>query len=467
MQRTVDSTLQDSDTTAEVVGRRISTAGQTGFDSDVKSKSMLRAGRTVAFAVLCIVSVFVLSLNVSILRPKSKAVLHAKALMAVSRPSIASNAHKVNFNSNYGFENNFFNISSAPERLVSSLRGIIGGPECETDRQALVTACCHSLTCGGFSDRIKGLATLLVVAKLTKRRLCFAKDFFIAARKHICPASEGIHAIITYDDVKILRAVSEGQALKEPGELKRLNDLQKNIRFVSTAFQLPQYQELGSSEKHSFAPSHHRIGMIALAISRVVNTEMIAAQNVIESALVLRMRGTKMVSLHTRCGGSPFTVGQGVRIDKTTGADNSFQLELPQLLLLAARALPRNLLCQNGLYIASDSTHFRAEMQIALPKGVSGISCCSASYHIDQVRPSEPDAAIQQHLVDIQAFARSEQIFGTGGGFATSGRNGRHWEPVPMVRMQNVRGATSSDAKDFMQKIVTAMNCTLHKRQDK
>jgi hypothetical protein len=354
---------------------------------------------------------------------------------------------------------NFYDLASAPQSILRVLQETIArGGDCDpADRRLLVTTCCHT-SCGGFADRVRGLPMLLLVAKLARRPLCLSRDYFLAAPEPRCDPREGKFSFITWKDLRLLKAAALGSKPKQGEDASRFGDLLHRVRFVTSNFKLPQLAELGLHNSSDYLVDGRRLGVLALAYSRSINQEMITSGDAVVNIAALNVRTKKFVSLHVRCGGSSFTVGRGIRIDRTTDADDEFNFLYPELLLSAARATPRNIVCQKALYIASDSTRFRAELQLVLPKGVTSFACCSTSHHIDKQGGRNADS-VQQHLIDIQAFALSEKIFATGGGFAITGAFAGSWDhSVPSLSLS--RTAQVDEVKGFMQEILKVMNCS-------
>jgi hypothetical protein len=192
---------------------------------------------------------------------------------------------------------------------------------------------------------------------------------------------------------------------------------------------------------------------------------MKAAQNLILSGTNLS-RTTEdalgeHVSLHVRCGGGSFSTAEGVRVKCLTWNDGH-KSTIPDLLLQAVRAVPRDTICRRKLYLASDSARFRSALAISMPPGVVTVTCCSPPLHIDYVR-SSLDA--NQHLVDIAALAMSRRVFATKGGYGELGAVSGDWQGVPIRAWDesDVSNTTTQGFK-YIQDLLAELECWRSKR---
>jgi hypothetical protein len=90
-----------------------------------------------------------------------------------------------------------------------------------------------------------------------------------------------------------------------------------------------------------------------------------------------------------------------------------------------------------------------------LPKGVAGLSCCTAPQHIDQGHGASINI---QHLIDISAFALADVVFRMEGGYAAVGQVARRWQQVPSRILDPSANSTATAA--FVRDILLAMDCS-------
>lgn len=344
----------------------------------------------------------------------------------------------------------FYDLDTVPSNVVSYARKwIADSSTCANDDSALQVRCCKaSPQCGGISDRVRGISTLLRAAAVTNRKLCFTKSHFMLGPLPDC--SDGEYRHVTYFE----------------GEGVITADLFRGIKYVASNM-VSSIPELGID---SSTTSAKKLGFVALALSGVLDDEISRAKAAIQAVLDLasendhlndehilrRTNQNPFLALHVRCGGATFENTNGETVACNDVRDG-FNTSIPDSLLRAARTLPRNLYCQKPLFLASDSARFIAELQIALPNGVAASTCCNSPLHIDKT--SLVKSRNKQHIVDMTAFSLSSAVFGTRGGYAQLGTLARNWNGVKML---NWPAEENEDAANrFLGKLRDALDCQL------
>lgn len=278
------------------------------------------------------------------------------------------------------------------------------------------------------------------------------------------------------------------------------------VRYISTNLQskFPETVWTWTGKDRDPRMLAQSIGMLSLATTGLIDEEMKAASEVIEAVVGVATPNMSFVSLHVRTGGSAYNNSDGQRV-KAADWDGGFHLQTPDMLLHAARNIPRDTVCTRPLYIArfvhivyrlcnialvtatfylqlenptdkltrnllflfntisssifsvtfkSDSHGYRTELQNTLPRGVMGLSCCAAPLHIDTFFAKTANI---QHLVDIMAFFKSIEVFRTGGGYASVGQVALRWAPVPSQTLH--RDCNASEALIYLKNILSEMDC--------
>lgn len=315
----------------------------------------------------------------------------------------------------------FYDLATVPREVVEYVRAwTADASSCENDESALQVRCCKkSPQCGGISDRVRGISTLLRAAEAANRKLCFSKNHFMLGPLPDC--RNGAYRHVTF---------FEGESVITP-------ELFRDVKYVASNM-LASIPKIGI--ENSVVDSK-KVGFVALALSGVLNDEVARAKSVIQSVIELTsnhepnhgtpgvQRGHSFIALHVRCGGATFENTRG-DVVSCNDVPDGFNTSIPDKLLHAARRLPRNLYCPRPLYLASDSPRYLAELQTALPNGLAAITCCNKPLHMDKTELVR--SRNKQHIVDMTAFSLAQSIFGTKGGFAQLGSLARNWGAVPI-----------------------------------
>lgn len=369
---------------------------------------------------------------------------------------------------------NGYNISSVPLEILQWILDFTVTGECEEAPDSLITRCCAA-HCGGMSDRLRGLATLILVAEKANRRLCITRDYFIP--NTVAPSCDGGNFIYLTHDT-IVKYPSGWSSMKRknrpsPQYFKMTNRHQpdqdnpaRNARYISTVrtVDIEKYNIIGRVD-------NKRLGLAALAVSDVLSQDVRKAQRSLAQHLGRPINHFRHVSLHVRCGASSFKTTGGNEVKATDKWKDGYETEGPNLLLESLRSIPEDTKCRIPLYIASDSQLYKNELRVALPKGIRVISCCGEPLHIGFVYDGKAAENLGgmsqidkiQHLVDLEALGTSDVIFRTVGGFAETGTLAKTWAPVPSVRWpgagEHDPTPTTLEREEFIDSFLESLGC--------
>lgn len=433
-----------------------------------KPGSTLPTGRCVScfLAFLIGLSAFVF-LDISVIQERS--LLLRPTSLFLGRPRLSAGwTGALNASST-----NFYLVDSVPDAVRTYVaKRVARAPDCESHPNALLVRCCRGWACGGTSDRIRGISGLLVAASAANRTLCFSRSWLFPGPEDPCRGGKTVW-------MRLSRENDDGVIRKSGGERRRLTirspDLLRDVKFVGSSHPAG-IPEIGVPRKY-FGPTAgernyvgaKKLGFLALSYAGIINDVALEARVAVQSAVAMSVpnrvpgRPLDFVALHVRCGGSSFATSQGQRIVALDYHDGMAS-DIPDLLMKAILALPRDLVCQRPLFMASDSIRYIAEFKMAAPRRMPVVSCCSSPAHVDLPRF---DSRSSQHFVDMAAFALARSIYATRGGYAELGAQSMQWNGPPInffTGRQDPSNAkkwsySNADATRFVDKLQMELDC--------
>lgn len=380
----------------------------------------------------------------------------------ISTPSIPVSSSKVKMPKEKFAASGLYNLSSVPEKALSfALEWISSDPKCKEDQTKLHVACCRA-HCGGISDRAKGLLFLTLVASKTGRQLCFNQEYFLSGPHPGCEMGNYISishkSVSVYNRPWIKRGSPDSIINVGPEEFTSLpNNPAAKALYISSSYAAKSRElelEKGRSDAKKF-------GMMALEVSGVLHGKMKEAQNMLRERLGSALKGS-YVALNVRCGECVFKLSTGeIALGSSNqGFKDGLKSKVPHQMLSLMRAIPENIVCQRPLYISTDSELFRKEVEIAMPKGIKVVSCCSPPVHMgfgpENVQSVTKEQHLQ-HLVDLISMGESTSLFKGDGGFAELGAMSRSWKPV-VTRSWNISASLEGQIR-LMNVILQSLDC--------
>jgi hypothetical protein len=252
----------------------------------------------------------------------------------------------------------FYALDTAPPAVVAWVRRWVHVGDCETDGTSFVVSCCRS-SCGGFADRVRGISTLLLAAERSNRSLCLTRDYFVSAP---VPKCDGGGSYVTVRDSSAGALVLFGDPANKSGAFTTIarnetnrfdHSIFRKVRYISSNMlsRIPAHILETPTARGDQADDARRVGMVAVAISRVLDEYMQVGKRTVEATVGVATRETPFVALHIRCGGSFFNTSRGQRIRAATW-DTGFNFPTPDHLLRAAERISRRTVCKKPLFIA-------------------------------------------------------------------------------------------------------------------
>lgn len=223
-----------------------------------------------------------------------------------------------------------YDFDSAPRNVVIWAKNLLGTPDvCESDPTSLIASCCWK-SCGGVADRTRGIASLLILAERTSRKLCLSKNYFLAAPRPNCAPNSsyvltagGTHSFMIFSDASMEKSAKWVHLGKKV--FYNRPEL-RTARYVSTNaiadFKLSP--SLSGSAVDAGIRGAISVSMLALVMSGVLNEEFLRARRAISASVGLYSRNNSFISLHVRCGGSAFRSYSGHQLRHTTSVDNRY-----------------------------------------------------------------------------------------------------------------------------------------------
>lgn len=133
---------------------------------------------------------------------------------------------------------NYYDIRSAPKDVVlwSGARLAIG-KDCATRSDDVLIAKCCVGSCGGFSDRERGLGALLLASEAVGRRLCISPDYVVGGTRDKCEDGAFIQLTTTRALVYNTSSTTNQPASIIPGRRtdKAVLEALRQSKYVSSA----------------------------------------------------------------------------------------------------------------------------------------------------------------------------------------------------------------------------------------
>lgn len=218
----------------------------------------------------------------------------------------------------FAAERPFYNISSIPLVTRSYLHAFVKRGSCEGNSRVIISRCCRG-SCGDMTSRVEGLAVLLMFAKQAGRKLCLAQDYFFSGDAPICNGG-GAYLQISDNSLLFPQPMAGGvdaEALLLNREATSVMNL-KNISYISSSLLQNSSEllrislqplEVETGDTYYDLINARRLGMAAIAYSRVLDRDMGQAEGAVHESLrklVPSVPGpqTGFVALFVKAGGA-------------------------------------------------------------------------------------------------------------------------------------------------------------------